>query len=198
MKKILKKYFELILIGLTVMFLMIKPAMPEYGERISMLFFGSLSFYYLASAVLVFLDKTRIGRMMRLIYLFGLWAVSFAVISVMARTLLLQLDKELLVISISACVGTILFCWFYFRGLKEDDKLIFKELIQPLITRTIASGLIVIAFLVISNYAVYSMFGTHKNDTLYTEKIVNAYEHPDDSKIVNDFKKYDALVRSKK
>lgn len=194
MKKILSKYFEFILIGLTLLFLMIKPAMPQYGERISMLFFGSLSFYYLASAVLVFLDKKRIGRMMRLLYLIGLWAVSFSVIAVMARTLLLELDKELLIIALSACIGTLLFCWIYFRGLEEKDKEIFKDQIPPLVLRNLISTFIVIAFLVIGNYAVYDMFGTHKKDPVYTEKIVNAYEHPGDTSIVNDFKRYDALL----
>jgi len=195
-KKILSKYFEIIILVFTILFLLTKQNMPRYGERISMLFFGCLSFYYLASAVLVFLDKKRVGRMMRLIYLFGLWAVSFTVIAVMARTLLLQMDIELLVVAVSSCCGTLLFCWLYYRRLEEKDKPIFKDQVQPLAIRSLISICIAALFLSTGNYAVYHMFGTHKNDPVYAEKIVRAYENPGDTAVVNDFKRYDALINA--
>ena len=56
---------------------------------------------------------------------------------------------------------------------------------------------IAVALLVAGNYGIYSLFGTHKHDKVYTEKVVNAYEHPDDTLIVNDFKNYDASLRAK-
>ena len=89
--------------------------LPTYGERMSMILFGTLSFYYLASGILVFLDKQRIGRIMRLIYLFGLWSVSITVMAVMARTLLLQMDKQLLIISVSSGVGLMAYLFLYYR-----------------------------------------------------------------------------------
>ncbi len=132
MKKTLSKYFEIILISLTILFLFIKPAFPKYGERISMILFATLSFYYLASAILVFLDKQRIDRILRLIYLFGLSAISCAVIAIMARVILLQFSKELLIISTCAAIGTILFCWLYYRMLKEENKKLFSQYAKPL------------------------------------------------------------------
>jgi hypothetical protein len=171
--------------------------MRSYGERISMIFFASLSFYYLASGILVFLDKLRVGRIMRLMYLFGLWSVSITVIAVMCRTLLIQMDKELLTVSISSGIGLMMFIYLYYKKLKPEDKETFQQLIQPLFFRSLLSIFIAVALLVAGNYGIYSLFGTHKHDKVYTEKVVNAYEHPDDTLIVNDFKNYDASLRAK-
>ncbi len=194
MKNFFNKYSEFILIGITILFLFIKPNLRDYGERISMICFASLSFFYLASGILVFLDKLRVGRIMRLVYLFGLWSVSITVIAVMCRTLLIQMDKELLMVSISSGVGLMLFLFLYFKKLKDDDKETFKLLIQPLFYRSLLSIFIAVALLVAGNYGIYHLFGTHKHDAVYTEKIVEAYENPDDSLIVNDFKLYDSII----
>ncbi len=128
-------------------------------------------------------------------YLFGLWSVSIAVMAIMTRTLLLQLDKELLMISISSGMGLMLFLLLYYMKLTDEDKETFKYFIQPLFIRSVLAIFISTAFLVVGNYGIYSMFGTHKNDTVYSEKVVKAYENPNDSVIVNDFKKYDEELR---
>lgn len=161
-----------------------------------MIFFASLSFYYLASGILVFLDKLRVGRIMRLMYLFGLWSVSITVIAVMCRTLLIQMDKELLTVSISSGIGLMLFLFLYYKKLKLEDKETFQQLIQPLFFRSLLSIFIAVALLVAGNYGIYSLFGTYKKDKVYTEKIVNAYENPYDSLIVNDFHRYDESIRA--
>ena len=57
--------------------------------------------------------------------------------------------------------------------------------------------LIGIAFLVGSSYGIYSMLGTYRNDPVYIEKIVSAYENPEDTAIVNDYKRYDDKARVK-
>lgn len=196
MKKFFSRYLEFIILGLTILFLLLKPTMPKFGERISMLFFGMLSFYYLASGILVFLDKNRVGRIMRLMYLFGLWSVSVSVMAIMCRSLLLQLDKDLLMLSISSGIGLMLFMLLYFIRLKDEDKEAFKYLVQPLFFRSLIAIFISAAFLITGNYGIYSMFGTHKNDKVYVEKIVNAYENPEDSVLVNDLNNYDAKIKS--
>ncbi|HMZ89341.1 MAG TPA: hypothetical protein PK511_14625 [Chitinophagales bacterium] len=194
MKKIASKYFEVILIALTVLFLFLKPNLTNFGERISMLFFGTLSFYYLASGILVFLDKNRVGRIMRLMYLFGLWSVSIMVLAIMVRIMLIQMDKALLITAISASLGLIAYITLYYRRLEGEDREALLYLIQPLFIRVVTSMLIGVAFLIASNYAVYSMFGTHKRDPRYVEKIVSAYENPKDTTIVNDYKRYDEEI----
>ncbi len=196
MKKFLSKYLEIFICALTLLFLLIKPTLPQFGERISMLFFGTLSFYYLASGVLVFLDKNRVGRMMRLIYLFGLWSVSVMVIAIMMRTLLIQLDKELLLIAISSGAGLLLFMWMYYNRIESENKKQYLFQIQPLFIRSIIFLCCCIAILVVDNYTVYKFFGMHKNDQLYIDKVINAYEHPNDTAIVNDYKRYDEAIRS--
>lgn len=176
---------------------LLKPLLPTYGERMSMILFGTLSFYYLASGILVFLDKQRIGRIMRLIYLFGLWSVSITVMAVMARTLLLQMDKQLLIISVSSGVGLMAYLLLYYRKLEGDDKATLLLWVKPLVLRSILALCVAIAFLISSNYGIYSLFGTHKNDAVYTEKVVKAYENPDDTAAVNDLDRYDKLLDKK-
>jgi hypothetical protein len=195
LKKFFSKYFEYLLIGNTILMVFLKPNLPTYGERMSMILFGTLSFYYLASGILVFLDKARIGRIMRLIYLFGLWSVSLTVMAVMARTLLLQMDKQLLVISISSSIGLMAYLLLYYRKLEADDKSTLLIWIQPLFVRSILALCISVGFLVSSNYGIYQLFGTHKNDARYAQKAVNAYENPEDTAIVNDYHRYDELIK---
>ena len=175
----------------------LKPMLPTYGERMSMILFGTLSFYYLASGILVFLDKQRIGRIMRLIYLFGLWSVSITVMAVMARTLLLQMDKQLLIISVSSGVGLMAYLFLYYRKLEADDKATLLIWIKPLVLRSILALCIVIAFFISNNYGIYSLYGNHQNGPIYSEKAVNAYENPDDTAAVNDLNRYDALLDEK-
>ena len=175
----------------------LKPLLPTYGERMSMILFGTLSFYYLASGILVFLDKQRIGRIMRLIYLFGLWSVSIAVLAVMARTLLLQMDKQLLIIAVSSGIGLMAYLFLYYRKLEGDDKATLLLWIKPLVLRSILAVFISAGFLIGSNFAIYSLFGTHKNDPVYIEKAVNAYENPDDTAATNDLDRYDQLLDKK-
>ncbi|MBK7038855.1 MAG: hypothetical protein IPH42_21640 [Bacteroidetes bacterium] len=85
MKKFFSKYFEYILIVLTILFLFLKPNMRSYGERISMIFLHPFPFI-IWHQEFCFLDKLRVGSIMRLMYLFGLWSVSITVIAVMCRT----------------------------------------------------------------------------------------------------------------
>ncbi|HPR27795.1 MAG TPA: hypothetical protein PLI03_00495, partial [Chitinophagales bacterium] len=59
-KAFFQRYTEIILVILTIVFVFYKSSLPKYGERISLMFFGTLAFYYLASGVLVFLDRHRI------------------------------------------------------------------------------------------------------------------------------------------
>lgn len=197
MKQFFSKYFEYLLLGNTILMVLLKPLLPTYGERMSMILFGTLSFYYLASGILVFLDKQRIGRIMRLIYLFGLWSVSITVMAVMARTLLLQMDKQLLIISVSSGVGLMAYLLLYYRKLEGDDKGTLLLWVKPLVLRSILALCVAIAFLISSNYGIYSLFGTHKNDAVYTEKVVKAYENPDDTAAVNDLDRYDKLLDKK-
>lgn len=197
MKKFFSKYFEYLLIANTILMVFLKPLLPTYGERMSMILFGTLSFYYLASGILVFLDKQRIGRIMRLIYLFGLWSVSIAVLAVMARTLLLQMDKQLLIIAISSGIGLMAYLFLYYRKLEGDDKATLLLWIKPLVLRSILAVFISAGFLIGSNFAIYSLFGTHKNDPVYIEKAVNAYENPDDTAAINDLDRYDQLLDKK-
>jgi hypothetical protein len=197
LKKFFSKYFEYLLLANTILMVFLKPLLPTYGERMSMILFGTLSFYYLASGILVFLDKQRIGRIMRLIYLFGLWSVSIAVLAVMARTLLLQMDKQLLIIAVSSGIGLMAYLFLYYRKLEGDDKATLLLWIKPLVLRSILAVFISAGFLIGSNFAIYSLFGTHKNDPVYIEKAVNAYENPDDTAAINDLDRYDQLLDKK-
>ena len=89
------------------------------------------------------------------------------------------------------------YLFLYYRKLEADDKATLLIWIKPLVLRSILALCIAIAFFISSNYGIYSLFGTHKNDPVYTEKAVNAYENPDDTAAVNDLNRYDALLDEK-
>lgn len=54
--------------------------------------------------------------------------------AVMARTLLLQMDKQLLIISVSSGVGLMAYLFLYYRKLEADDKATLLIWIKPLST----------------------------------------------------------------
>ncbi|MFN0275529.1 MAG: hypothetical protein ACKVPJ_07285 [Chitinophagales bacterium] len=197
MKNFIKKHFEIILLINTIVFVFFKPNMQQFGERISMIMFGTLAFFYLASGVMVFLDKQRVNRSIRLIYMMGLWAVAMTVIGVMARIALIQMSFELLVICVSSLIGILIYTWMnYTRIEKEENKKAFAYFLQPLVLRCILAIFIGGGFLLMTNYAIYNTFGTNRRDPVYVQKVVNAYENPQDTVIVNDFKAYDETKRN--
>lgn len=170
--------------------------MPQYGERISMIMFGTLAFYYLASGVMVFLDKYRVSRSVRLIYMIGLWGIAMTVIAIMARIALIQMSFELLIICVSSLTGVLLFAWTAYNKIENtENKKAFAYFMQPLVLRSIIAIFVGAGFLIMTNYAVYNTLGTYRRDAVYVQKAVNAYENPTDSVIVNEFKKYDENMR---
>ncbi|MFN3940415.1 MAG: hypothetical protein ACK4IY_07490, partial [Chitinophagales bacterium] len=176
-----------------------KPALSSSGERLSILLFGTLGFYYLASGILAFLDKKRITRTIRLIYLIGLWGVSISVIGIMCRILLLQGDKELLMAATFSLIGVLLFSWLSYRRLQDDhNREVFTWQMQPLVIRSIPAIMFSIGIIYADNEAVYKNFGTYRNNADYLHSIVQAYENPNDTAAVNAFKRMDEAIRSQK
>ena len=98
--------------------------------------------------------------------------------------------------AISANIGLMAYLVLYYRRLNAEDRKLLMIWIQPLFIRSSLALFIAFAFLIGSNYGIYSLFGTYRHDPRYTEKIVNAYENPDDTAIVNDYKRYDMLLRT--
>jgi len=181
-KAFFQRYTEIILVILTIVFVFYKSSLPKYGERISLMFFGTLAFYYLASGVLVFLDRHRILRTIRLIYLIGLWAVSMAVIGIMARIHLIRMNEELLYISCAALAGTLAFSWLAYRQVDEgEQQQAWRWQLQPIVIRSTAALLFSLGIVLITPYTVYHTFGTYRNDAQYTEDAVYVYEHPEDT-----------------
>lgn len=177
-----KKYMELILVLLTIVFVFAKSDFPKYGERISLLFFGTLAFFYLSSGVLVFLDRHRVVRTMRIIYLLGLWGVSTATIGIMARIHLIQMNTELLYIALlgmAACMG---FAWLAYRQVEGDEnKAAWRWQLKPIVLRCGIVLILGVGILVATPNTVYHTFGTYRDDPTYVEAAVYSYEHPEDT-----------------
>lgn len=177
-----KKYLEFILVGLAIFFIFAKSEYPRYGERISLLFFGTLAFYYLASGVLVFLDRHRIMRSMRLIYLVGLWGVSTTVIGTMARIHLIQMNEELLYTAVAAMLAALGFAFLAYRQVEGDDnKQAWRWQLQPIIIRSALAILVSLGIVLSTPFTVYNTFGTYRKDPSYSKDAVYVYEHPDDT-----------------
>lgn len=197
MKTFFTRFGEIILVLLTAIVVYIKPTLSSGGDRLSILLFGTLGFFYLASGILAFLDKKRITRTMRLIYLVGLWGVSVIVIGVMCRILLLQGDTELLIVALFSLLGMAMFSVIAYRNLSDaENKKSFLWQMQPVAVRSILALIIGAGFLFTDSYTVYRSFGTFRNDTEYINAIVDAYQHPDDTLKVNTYKRLDAEMRA--
>ena len=196
MKKFFTRFGELLLVLLTILVIIIKPSLSNGGDRLSILLFGTLAFYYLASGVLAFLDKKRITRSVRLIYLVGLWGISVIIIGSMCRILLLQGDKELLIVAIFSLIGMGIFTWFSYKNIEDtNNRKSFLWQMQPLAVRSILALTIGAGFLFTDSYTVYRSFGTFRNNTEYINAIVDAYTYPEDTVKVNKYKRMDSLLR---
>ncbi|MBC8174017.1 MAG: hypothetical protein H7X71_08930 [Chitinophagales bacterium] len=197
MKKFLSKYIEFILLALCILLLLSKPEMPLYGDRICMVMFATLALYYLASGILVFLDKYRITRNMRLLYMFGLWAVAMIVLAVLARTTLVQMNYELLLICVSSLFAVSIFSLFIYNGTEPEKKPSISAQLQPLITRCVIAFFIGIGFLLIDPYTVYKLFGTYRSDAVYIDKIIRVYENPEDTILKNELIRYEEILKGR-
>lgn len=197
MKKFFTKFGEIILVCLTAAVVFIKPMFGAGGDRLSILLFGTLAFFYLASGVLTFLDKKRIARNMRLIYLIGLWGVSVIVIGVMCRIILLQGDKELLTVALFSLLGMGGIAWFNYNSIEDaTGRKTFAWQMQPLVIRSILAFIIGAGFLFTDSYTIYRSFGTYRNKDDYVNAVVDAYNHPQDTARVNAFKRMDSVMRN--
>lgn len=184
-----KRYLEYILLFVTILIVFTKTDFPKYGERMSLMLFGTLAFYYLASGVLVFLDKKRVVRSMRLIYLIGLWGVSTCVIAIMSRIHLIQNNAELMYIALIALASSLFFGFLALRQYEnEESRKAYRWQLQPLVLRAGVALIIGLGILVTPPYTVYHSFGTYREIPGYTEKAVYVYEHPEDSAATNELK----------
>ena len=61
----------------------------QYDPALGMVvvLFSTLAFFYLASGVLVLLDRANVERVMRLTWFLGMWGLSLLVIGMMSRLL---------------------------------------------------------------------------------------------------------------
>ncbi len=177
-----KKYLELILIAGTVIVLFIRSDYPKYGERISLMLFGTLAFYYLASGILVFLDRHRIVRSMRLIYIIGLWGVSTVVIGIMSRLHLIRNNEELLAIALLAMAATLVFSVLALRQMRgKTDYAAYRWQLQPVFLRCGIGCILGLGVLFSSPYTLYHSFGTFRQHPEYTRKAIYVYEHAEDT-----------------
>lgn len=197
MKNFFTRFGEILLVFFTILVVYLKPTFGASGDRLSILLFGTLAFYYLASGVLTFLDKKRITRSVRLIYIVGLWGISVIVIGIMCRIILLQGDKELLIVALLSLIGILMFAWLSYKNIEEENnREAFVWQMQPLIVRSILALIIGSGFLFTDSYTIYRSFGTFRNNTEYINTIVDAYHNPKDTLKVNTFKRLDSELRS--
>ena len=148
----------------------------------SLMLFGTLAFYYLASGILVFLDRHRIVRSMRLIYIIGLWGVSTVVIGIMSRLHLIRNNQELLTIAVLAMVATIVFSLLALRQMRDKSYYAaYRWQLQPVLLRCGIGVVLGLCVLFSSPYTLYHSFGTFRHHPEYTRKAIHVYEHAEDT-----------------
>ncbi len=107
--------------------------------------FCSLAFYYLASGLLVLLDRHRVERVMRLTWFLGLWGLSLTVLGLMATLLAWDSAELTLLAGITTCAAVLGFVLLQRQGLGGELREAYHREIRPLALRLLGGGAIAVA-----------------------------------------------------
>lgn len=108
-----------------------------------------LAFYYLASGVLVLMDRANIEKLMRVVWFLGLWAVAMVVLGAMARVLDWSSDTMLLLAGGGGCLAAGLFAWLNRQGLQPEVRDAYDLEMKPLARRLFAGLAVAVLFWVV-------------------------------------------------
>jgi hypothetical protein len=128
----LTRHLETIAVALAIgAFAALTAGWPS-AEGLVVLTGAALAFYYLASGVLVLLDRARVERLMRLVWFLGLWAVAMVVLGAMARVLDWPSAEGLLLTGAAGCVAAAGFGWLNRQGLDDELRAAYDAEMMPL------------------------------------------------------------------
>ena len=154
----------------------------QYDPALGMVvvLFSTLAFFYLASGVLVLLDRANVERVMRLTWFLGMWGLSLLVIGMMSRLLFWE-SARMAIMAGGATVAAVLgFSLLNRMGLKGELRSAYDLENKPLMRRLAAGLLFGAAFLFSPDRALYQTFGPYRDDPEYVNLLMNHLADTDD------------------
>lgn len=107
---------------------------------------SALAFYYLASGVLVLLDKVNVERIMRIMWFLGMWALAMVVLGAMATVLRWPVADTFLMCGAGGTMATVGFTWLNRQGMDTSIRDAYDTEIRPLARRLLGGSAVAAMF----------------------------------------------------
>ncbi len=167
---------------------------PSRG--VTVVLFCTLAFFYLASGVLVLLDRQNVERVMRLTWFLGLWGLSLVAIGAMSRVLFWESARIALMAGGATVAAVVGFALLNRMGLNGEIRTAYDREIRPLLIRLIAGLALGAALFFSPDRSLYHTFGPYRNDPAYVNTLLEHLADPGDPKAEQAWKEADAAKRS--
>lgn len=191
----LEKNLELLALAGCVMALVALYANYPPAQAVAVVLFCSLAFFYLASGVLVLLDRSQVERVMRLTWFLGMWGLSLLVIGAVARVLFWESARMMLMAGGATAAAVAGFALLNRMGLQGSLRDAYDVENKPLLTRLLV-GLVVGSALFFSpNRSLYQTFGAYRDDPDYVNLLLTYMDDPGDPKAEQAWKEAEERKR---
>ncbi len=152
------------------------------AQGMTVVLFCTLALYYLASGVLVLLDRQNIEKVMRLIWFLGLWGLSLLVLGAMSKLLFWTSAPMTLLAGGASALAVCAFLLLNRMGLSGELLQAFIRENRPLLRRLVIGLMLSSALYFSSNRVLYSYFGSNRDDPEYVQVLMDYLDHPDDKR----------------
>lgn len=181
------------LLALVALYVAYPPA-----QAIAVVMFCSLAFFYLASGVLVLLDRNRVERVMRLTWFLGMWGLSLMVIGAVARVLFWESAQIMLMAGGATAAAVAGFTLLNRMGLQGGLQEAYDVENKPLLSRLLVGLLVGAALFFSPNRSLYQTFGAYRNDPEYVNLLLNFLDDPGDPKAEQAWKEAEEQKRTER
>lgn len=194
----LEKNLELIALAGCLLSLATLYAQYPPSQAIAVVLFCSLAFFYLASGILVLLDRSQVERVMRLTWFLGMWGLSLLVIGAVARVLFWESARMMLMAGGATAAAVAGFALLNRMGLQGNLREAYDVENRPLLTRLLV-GLVVGAALFFSpDRSLYQTFGAYRDDPEFVNRLMNYMADPGDPKAEQAWKEAEERKRAER
>jgi hypothetical protein len=191
----LQKYFEpaallMILLSLAGLY-----AQSAIAQGVSVALVSLLAFYWLASGILVLLDRANVEQVMRLTWFMGMWSAAIGLLGIISRILLWSSNKSILMVSGAMALTAIAFSILNRQGLEGDLREAFDREMRPLYIRLLPVLLVGTMIYFTDARGIYSNFGLFRDDPEYVRLLMEKIDNPQNRKAVDAWKAYHTQKR---
>jgi len=191
----LEKNLELLALAGCLLALVALYAKYPPAQAVAVVLFCSLAFFYLASGILVLLDRSQVERVMRLTWFLGMWGLSLLVIGAVARVLFWESARMMLMAGGATAAAVAGFALLNRMGLQGNLREAYDVENRPLLTRLLIGLIVGTALLYSPDRSLYQTFGAYRDDPEYVNLLMNYMDDPGDPKAEKAWKEAEARKR---